>query len=274
MPNETEPDITRPVKSRRMRITILLLVAVVLAGVSWAAVPFQGTERWTYRKIAEYPHDRGFFTQGLVIHNGELIEGTGQFGESRLMRIDLKTGAILKGITLPDHYFGEGIALANGELFQLTWKNRVVLVYDPTTLELKRTGHYTGEGWGLTFDGTHLIMSDGSAILRYYDPTTFRLVKRISVRDGRKTVSELNELEFIRGEIWANIWHDDQVVRIDPSNGRVLGWIDLGGLKPGSLRFDREAVYNGIAYDESSQKLYVTGKNWPSLFEIEVTQKN
>ncbi|MBL4884238.1 MAG: glutaminyl-peptide cyclotransferase [Planctomycetaceae bacterium] len=250
---------------------VLLLVTLpLLLCVTWASGQFRSPKAASYRVIAEYPHDRTSFTQGLIIHNGVMIEGTGQQGKSQLRRVNLKTGQVLKAMSLPDRYFGEGIAVAGDELFQLTWKSRVCFVYDPETLQLKRTVRYAGQGWGLTYDGQSLIMSDGSATLRYFDPKTFRVQKRITVRDRNRPVSDLNELEFVNGEVWANVWYQPKIVRIDPQNGLVKGWIDLNGLKPASLRLKREAVYNGIAFDSENGKLYVTGKNWPKLFEIEI----
>ncbi len=270
-------DLEKPAKPKGRWQRPLALVAIFAAmligfGVSWAAGNFQQIEYWRYREVAKYDHNRSDFTQGLLIHDGILYEGTGQFGESKLQRIDLSTGRVLNSVSLNKQYFGEGIAIANGELFQLTWKNRVAFVYDPETLRLTRTVRYAGEGWGLTFDGESLIMSDGSATLRFYDPKEFKVQRRVTVHDGKRTIDDLNELEYIQGEVWANIWHQDKIVRIDPGSGRVKGYVDLGGLKPLSVRLNREAVYNGIAWDEVNRKLYVTGKNWPNLFEIQVTE--
>lgn len=257
--------------SWKKKTGILLLVTIpLLLCVTWASGQFRSTRYDSYRVIAEYPHDRTSFTQGLIVHKGILIEGTGQQGKSQLRRIDLKTGRVLKAVALPARYFGEGVAIAGDELFQLTWKSRVGFVYDPETLQLKRTVRYAGQGWGLTYDGQSLIMSDGSATLRFYDPKTFRVQKRLTVRDRNRPVSELNELEYINEEVWANVWQQDKIVRIDPQSGAVVGWISLKGLKPASQRFNREAVYNGIAFDSEAGKLYVTGKNWTKLFEIEV----
>ncbi len=264
----------RPQRKLRLwfALPVLSLLVVIGAGLPWAAAQFQQPERWSHRVVEQYPHDSDAFTQGLIVHNGLLIEGTGHFGKSRLQQIDLATGKVIKSVALPDQYFGEGIAIANGELFQLTWKNRVAFVYNPDTLEYLRTERYSGQGWGLTFDGQHLIMSDGSAVLRFYDPKTFRVVRRVTVHDGRRTIDKLNELEFIDGEVWANVWYSDELVRIDPTDGRVLGWVNLKGLKPPGLLLDREAVYNGIAWNSEDRRLFVTGKNWPVLYEIECVE--
>ena len=258
-------------KSWKKKGSIALLVAIpLLLCVTWASGQFRSSGFDSYRKIAEYAHDPNAFTQGLLVHKGIMYEGTGQLGKSQIRITDLKTGRVLKAMSLPNNYFGEGIAIAHGELFQITWKNRVCFVYDPETLEHKRTIRYAGQGWGLTFDGQSLIMSDGSSTLRFYDPKTFRVQKRITVRERNRPVSKLNELEYVNGEIWANLWYEDKIVRINPENGKVIARINLKGLKPSSLRFNREAVYNGIALDSETGKLYVTGKNWPKLYEIEV----
>ena len=261
--------------TRRLLLGSVLigLIGLCAAGLASAQFGFRSTARvnqYTYRVVAEYPHDPNSFTQGLLIHNGDLLEGTGQYGESRLMRVDLKTGKPLQQVDLHRQYFGEGIAVAEGELFQLTWQNRVGLVYDPKTFELKRTVRYLGEGWGLTYDGESLIMSDGSSTLRFFDPATFTLKRRLNVQQGNRAIKNLNELEYVEGEIWANIWYESSIARIDPKTGQVTGWIQLEGLKPRSVRFNREAVYNGIAYDAKTKQVYVTGKNWPTLYEIEV----
>ncbi len=260
---------------KKKGLVLLLVAAPLLLCVTWASGQFRrsSTPRQSYRVVAEYPHDKNAFTQGLIVYQGVLLEGTGQQGKSQLRQVDLKTGRVTKGIALPARFFGEGIAVADGELFQLTWKSRVCFVYDPKTLELKRTIRYPGEGWGLTFDGQSLIMSDGSSTLRFYDPKTFKLQKRIAVKDRNRPIRNLNELEYINGEVWANIWYEDKIIRIDPRRGKVIAWIDLKGLKPASLRFKREAVYNGIAFDAQTGKLYVTGKNWPKLYEIEIISR-
>ena len=227
-------------------------------------------ETWGYQVVARYPHDPNAFTQGLIVSNGQVFEGTGQKGRSSLRRVDLKTGKVEKAAALNAHYFGEGITAMGGRIYQLTWQNRIGLVYDKDTFDLEKTFQYTGEGWGLTNDGKHLIMSDGSAMLRFLDPETFAVVKRITVQTPRGKINNLNELEFVKGEIWANIWYDDKIVRISPENGEVLGWIDLSTLYPRNQRTTGEDVLNGIAYDAENDRLFVTGKNWPHIFEIKV----
>jgi glutamine cyclotransferase len=183
--------------------------------------------------------------------------------------VDLASGRVEKQRALNQRYFGEGIAILGDRLYQLTWQNQVAVVYDLETFDVLKTLPYSGEGWGLTHDDTHLIASDGSATIKFFDPDTFDVVKMLDVRDGERSISQLNELEYVDGEIWSNIWHDDRIARISPITGEVLGWIDLADLYPRSAR-GPEAVLNGIAFDADSERLFVTGKNWPQLFEIEI----
>jgi len=223
-----------------------------------------------FRVVATYPHDPQAFSQGLAIHAGQLYEGTGQYGASTLRKIDLATGRAEQVVPLHRDYFGEGIAILNGRIFQLTWKERLCVVYDVNTLQPVGSFRYTGQGWGLTTDGVDLFMSDGSATLRVLDPQTFAVRRRIEVHQGRSKVDQLNELEYVNGEILANIWYSDRIARISPQSGEVLGWIDLSALYPQTQRANREQVLNGIAYDAAAQRLFVTGKNWPRLYEIEI----
>jgi glutaminyl-peptide cyclotransferase len=258
----------------RSRWTIALAAAVaVVAGLAaWAQLGSRrGPEAWTVEVVAAYPHDPAAFTQGLAIEAGRLYESTGQYGASSLRRVDLATGRVEKQRPLAARYFAEGIAILDGRIYQLTWQNEVAVVYDAETFNVLQTLPYPGEGWGLTHDGTHLIASDGSATLRFLDPATFALVRTVEVRDGERRVERLNELEAIDGEIWSNIWYEDRIARISPATGEVLGWIDLAALYPRSRR-DSEAVLNGIAFDRAARKVYVTGKYWPQLFEIEVVR--
>jgi len=220
--------------------------------------------------VNAYPHDPRAFCQGLVIHDGVLYEGTGQYGSSALREVDLKTGRVIKQFTLDRQFFGEGITLMGDSLYQLTWRARQAFVFDRETFEYQKTFRYRGEGWGLTHDGTHLIMSDGTSTLRFLDPQTFKEVRRVSVRNGRRRIDQLNELEYVDGEIYANIWKSDVIARISPADGRILGWIDLTPLWPARQRPDPEAVLNGIAWDAENNRLFVTGKHWPRLYEIRV----
>ncbi len=226
-----------------------------------------------YEVVNSFPHDPAAFTQGLVFYDGALVESTGLERQSTLRRVELQSGKVLQKVDVPPYFFAEGLTLFGGKLYQLTWKGEKGFIYDPETF--KKTGEfaYEGEGWGLTHDGESLILSDGSAQLRFIDPNTFQVRRTINVNDRGRPVEELNELEYVKGEIYANVWHQNRVGRVDPKSGRVVGWIDLTGLlRPGETS-DPEAVLNGIAYDERGDRLFVTGKLWPKVFEIRLKQK-
>ncbi len=227
---------------------------------------------FTYRTVDVLPHDPTAFTQGLVYQDGVFYEGTGLRGQSTLRRVDPATGQVLQGIRLPDQYFGEGIAVLGDRLFQITWQENVGFIYDKDSFDLLGTWNYEGEGWGLATDGQRLIMSDGSHELRFLDPHTLREVGRVPVLDGDgQPVLRLNELEWVEGEVWANVWQTNLIARIDPATGRLLGWIDLAGLLSDEDRAaQRVDVLNGIAQDAATGRLFVTGKWWPKVFEIEL----
>ncbi|MHB8526537.1 MAG: glutaminyl-peptide cyclotransferase [Candidatus Acidiferrales bacterium] len=226
-----------------------------------------------YRILHTYPHDPNAFTQGLIYLDGYLYESTGLNGQSSLRKVDLETGAVLQRHNLPAEFFGEGLTDWGSTLLQLTWKAHTGFVYDRLTFRLLRTFHYRGEGWGLTQDGSHIILSDGSSSIRFLNPQTFQEVKRIVVSDGGVEVPDLNELEYIHGHIYANIWQTDLIAIISPKDGHVVGWIDLSGLRPMSVRANSDAVLNGIAFDAAHDRLFVTGKLWPKLFEIKLIRK-
>ncbi len=228
------------------------------------------TPRYTYRVINTYPHDPGAFTQGLVYLDGVLYEGTGLHGASSLRRVDLETGQVWQQYDLPGEYFGEGIAILNDKIYQLTWQSQTGFVYDLTTFELLDQFTYPSEGWGLTHDGTRLIMSDGTATLYFLDPQTLKFTGQVLVHDGPNSIARLNELEYVEGQVWANVWQTDWIARIDPDSGQVLGWIDLNGLLAPEDRTQPVDVLNGIAYDAVGKRILVTGKWWPRLFEIEI----
>jgi len=256
------------------RVTVVIL-ACLAAGAVFIyfcfhadSGPIKGVN-YTYQIVNVYPHDPNAFTQGLVFEDGFLYEGTGLHGSSSVRKVELETGAIVQLYELPPHYFGEGITIFDDKIIQLTWQSRVGFVYDKDTFELVQEFTYPTEGWGITHDGTSLIMSDGTATLYYLDPETFAEISRITVRDKGVLVSNLNELEYVQGEIYANVWQTDWIARIAPDTGDVDGWIYLEGLLPleGSHRVD---VLNGIAYDAEHDRLFVTGKLWPKLFEIEL----
>jgi glutamine cyclotransferase len=227
----------------------------------------------SYRVVKAYPHDPTAFTQGLIYRDGFLFESTGRNGQSTLRKVRLETGEVVQQHRLDQAHFAEGLAEWNGQLVQLTWRSNVAFVYDLASFAPRRTFSYTGEGWGLTRDQEGFILSDGSAQLRFLHPETFREVRRITVTDRGMPVRDLNELEFIRGEVYANVWHSDRIARISPVSGRVIGWIDLRGLMATGYRLDSEAVLNGIAYDAAANRLFVTGKLWPRLFEIQVVPR-
>ncbi len=226
--------------------------------------------QYTFRVKHTYPHDPGAFTQGLVYENGFLFEGTGLYGRSSLRKVVLETGRVIRFQPLESRYFGEGITIFGNHVIQLTWVARTGFVYNKETFERMRSFTYAIEGWGITHDARRLIVSDGTPTLSFRDPETFQEVGRVEVRDDKGPVTRLNELEYVDGEVYANVWESDLIARIDPESGRVLGWIDLTGLLAGRERLGADAALNGIAYDPAGKRLFVTGKRWPKLFEIEV----
>ncbi len=219
------------------------------------------------------PHDTAAYTQGLVLADGRLYESTGRYGSSQLRLVDLPTGRVVQAVPLPDDRFGEGLALLDGTLYQLTWTSGVAYTYDARTLAPRDSLTYDGEGWGLATDGTSLIMSDGTATLRFLDPHTFAVRRAVTVRDRGSPLSQLNELEYTRGALFANVYQSDWIVRIDPTSGAVQAWFDLAGLLPAGARTPATDVLNGIAFDEATGNLLVTGKRWPTLFEIRLAER-
>jgi glutaminyl-peptide cyclotransferase len=224
-----------------------------------------------YRIVTKYPHDRAAFTQGLVYRSGVLYEGTGLYGQSTLRRVDLRTGDVRDTVTLGSDYFGEGIAVLKDRIYQLTWREQTGFIYDRETFALLDRFSYTTEGWGLTTDGTRLIASNGTDRITFHDPGTFAALGSIAVRADGEPVQRLNELEYVNGEIWANVFLTDRIARIDGTTGAVRGWIDLSGLLSENDRAGLDVgVLNGIAYDAAKNRVFVTGKNWPKLFEIKL----
>jgi glutamine cyclotransferase len=220
--------------------------------------------------IERFPHDRGAFTQGLLYAQGYLYESTGRRGQSSLRRVDLTSGEVVQMARLGDQYFGEGLALWQDRLYQLTWTSNVGFVYDQESFEEIGRFTYPTEGWGLTHDGDFLILSDGSDHLYFYEPERFELVRTLPVRLGDRPLFQLNELEYIHGQVYANVWGEEFIVAIDLQSGQVTRWIDLRGLLPEEERAEPGAVLNGIAYDPDGDRLFVTGKLWPTLFWIEL----
>ncbi len=256
---------------RRLPLALVIGLIIVSAYLTLQPPPDEQDPEHIYTVINTFPHDPEAFTQGLVYHDGLLYEGTGLRGQSTVRIVELETGEVTRIHHMPPEYFGEGITLIGERIIQITWKSRVGFVYDKHTLEALGTFGIATEGWGLTHDGTSLILSDGTPTLHFLDPETFMETRTVEVRDGDEAVRSINELEYIDGEVYANIWRTDLIARIDPFTGSVLGWLDLAGLKE---YIDPEApidVLNGIAYDDETGHLFVTGKLWPLLFEIELT---
>jgi glutamine cyclotransferase len=248
---------------------VVLGAALLGAGAAQAAIPLYG-----FVVKNTYPHDPAAFTQGLFFRDGQLYESTGQKGQSTLRRVELKTGKVQQKKALADDYFGEGSTAVGENIVTLTWQSNVGFVYDAKTFALKSRFNYKGEGWGLASDAQHVYMSDGSNEIRVLDPKTLEEQRRIPVSAEGKPVGQLNELEVVDGEIYANVWGYDVIARIDPASGKVVGWINLENLLPPAQRgtASADAVLNGIAYDGKHKKLYVTGKLWPKLFEIELVK--
>ncbi len=271
--------------SRRVRFGRLLSAAVA-AGVMIGAILGGGTsalaqtaeaaqdglKQYTYKVVNAYPHDRQAYTQGLFVDQGALYESTGQYGASSLRRVALETGEVEQMIELPDRYFGEGVVPWDGKIFALTWKAGVGFIFDQNDFKALGRFNYDGEGWGFTHDGERLIMSDGTDTLRFLDPESLETTKRLEVRFNGRPLRYLNELEWVDGLIYANVYTTNAIVMIDPASGLVKGVIDLSGILPEQDRAGAE-VLNGVAYDPETERLFVTGKLWPTLFEIELVEK-
>ena len=272
------PDPQSPKSHRHRRLILILsfigagivLLAVwIVQGIKPASsLPASLDEVMAYEVVNIYPHDPGAFTQGLIYLDGYLYESTGLYGESTLRRVELETGEVLKRIDLSPDYFAEGLTAWEDTLVQLTWREGTGFVYSQADFSLLGRFTYPTEGWGLTQDGQWLILSDGSATLFFLNPDTFLVEKSVTVTYQGEEVDRINELEYIRGEVFANIWQTDQIIRIDPASGQVLGWVDLGGILPPEAHQADTDVLNGIAYDPARDRLFVTGKRWPYLYEI------
>lgn len=268
---------------RSLLVTTAALALVACSTDAPSAEVGRGASPLTVRKrtpeyavdvVRAYPHDTTAFTQGLVWHDGALYEGTGVIGRSSIRRVDLTTGAVLQKRDLPAPHFGEGIVILGDRLYQLTWQSNKAFVYDARTFAPLEEFRYEGEGWGLTTDGSQLYMSDGTSTVRVLDPATFTVLRVIPVTENGSAVRNLNELEWVKGELWANVWTSDRIARIDPATGAIIGWIDLSGLLPPSLRHGGEDVLNGIAYDAAGDRIFVTGKNWSRVFEVTLRPKS
>jgi glutaminyl-peptide cyclotransferase len=255
--------------SATRRLFPLIACIILLFWVTGFAGQLEpGLEKYTYRIVNRFPHDPLAFTQGLEWDQGAVYEGTGKLGHSSLRRVDLKTGAVERRIEYPDDIFGEGITVFLDKIYQLTWKNRILFVYNKDDFSLIEKVSYPRQGWGLTHDHRNLIASDGSSTLYFLDPETLVERKRITVQDNGLKIQYLNELEYINGRIFANIFRSDRIAMINPENGAVEGWIDLSGLREELGLGNPEAVLNGIMFDKEGDRLFITGKFWPTLFEI------
>jgi glutaminyl-peptide cyclotransferase len=254
-----------PTSIAYLRILFLSLSAVILLPIGG---PPNGTPIYGYTIVARYPHSTSNYTEGFFYLDGLFYEGTGIARHSAVMATDPETGNTIKRREIPAQYFGEGIVDWGPNIYEWTWKSHVCFVYNRATLQPVKQLTYTGEG-----TAKEIITSDGTATLRFRDPNTFQETHHILVKDGDKVIDNLNELEFIKGEIYANIWHSDMIARISPSDGHVIAWIDLTGLMPANRRIDAESVLNGIAYDSQHDRLFVTGKQWPTIFEIKLVQR-
>jgi glutaminyl-peptide cyclotransferase len=254
-----------------VKFPLPLVFLMLTASCSHAQSPVQ---IYDIKVINTFPHNINAFTQGLVFHQGYLYEGTGQLGRSALSRLNLEDGEVLQSTRLSSRYFGEGIAIVGERIYQLTWQSNIAFVYDLETFKLIESHYHPTEGWGLTYDGAHLILSDGTPDLQFIDPDTFQLVQRVTVTLDGRPLPNLNELEYINGEVWANVWMTSEIVRIDPVSGEIRAVVDLSGLKEMTTTGGRDDVLNGIAWDADRERLFVTGKLWANLFEIELVPRN
>ena len=255
-----------------MRLKVLLLAAM-LAPLGCNAADASKAPVDGYKIVAAYPHLTSSYTEGFFYRDGYFYEGTGREGRSAVLVEQPETGKILQRLDLPAQYFGEGIIDWGPNLYEWTWQSHVGFVYDRFSMRQLKQFTYTGEGWGMTRTSTELITSDGTSTLRFRDPESFQERRHIVVHDGAQKIEQLNELEYVKGEIYANVWYSDKIARISPRDGRVLGWIDLAGILPDGEKIDRDSVLNGIAYDAKQDRLFVTGKQWPKVFEIRIVSK-
>jgi glutamine cyclotransferase len=264
----------REIPSRLVILFLLIGCCPFLMGQPSHQVSANAPSEYIFAIVRVFPHDTSAYTQGLAYRDGFLYEGTGRNGQSSLRKVRLETGEVIQRVDLGSEFFGEGITIIKHRVFQLTWKSGVGFVYDLKSFHLLRQSVYSGEGWGLATDGRELFLSDGTSEIRVLDAETFQEKRRLRVHDGATPVDQLNELEFVEGQIFANVWHSNRIARISLRTGDVVGWIDLTGLLSPIYRLEPDAVLNGIAYDPIRKRLFVTGKLWPSIFEIRLSPKH
>jgi glutaminyl-peptide cyclotransferase len=264
----------REILSRLVVLFLLIGGCPFLMGQTSRQTPANSPQEYTFAIVRVFPHDTSAYTQGLAYRDGFLYEGTGLNGRSSLRKVRLETGEVIQHVDLGPEFFGEGITTNKDRVFQVTWKSGVGFVYDLNSFHLLRKFAYSGEGWGLATDGRELFLSDGTSEIRILDADTFQEKRRLRVHDGATLVDQLNELEFVEGQIFANVWHSNRIARISLQTGNIVGWIDLTGLLSPVYRLEPEAVLNGIAYDPIRKRLFVTGKLWPSVFEIRLSPQH
>ena len=249
-------------------ITVLAVGPIIYFLLS-TKTPGSTILHYTYEIVNEYPHDENSFTEGIAFDNGVLYESTGLYGNSTMRKLDLETGRTIQFHSLPNEFFGEGITIFGDRIIQLTWQSQKGFVYEKDTLDMVEEFSYPDEGWGITHDGKRLIMSNGSAMLTFLDPETFEITGTLWIHDSDVGLANLNELEYVNGDVYANVWEQDKIAIINIQTGQVKAWLDLAGLYDGTL-VDPNNVLNGIAYDANGDRLFVTGKRWPLLFQIKL----
>lgn len=264
----------REVLSRIIVLLLLIGRCPFVVGQTSSQASANAPREYTFEIVEVFPHDTSAYTQGLAYRDGFLYEGTGRNGQSSLRKVRLKTGEVIRRVDLEPDFFGEGITIIKDRVFQLTWKSGVGFVYDLNSFHLLRRFTYSGEGWGLATNGRDLFLGDGTSEIRVLDSETFQEKRRLRVHEGAIPVDQVNELEFVEGQIYANVWHSNRIARISQQTGEVVGWIDLTGLLSSIYRLEPEAVLNGIAYDPIRKRLFVTGKLWPSVFEVRLSPKH
>ncbi|HLN88897.1 MAG TPA: glutaminyl-peptide cyclotransferase [Candidatus Binatia bacterium] len=253
-----------------LAVLVVIGIGVILLNIGQTPANSSFPTLYTYQVVKSYPHDTSAFTEGLVFDNGALYESTGGYGSSSLRLDNLEDGTVRQKFLLPSQYFGEGLTIANGALIQLTWQENTGFIYDKEKFGLRGNFSYSTQGWGLTYNGSELIMSDGTSNLYFLDPITYQKVGQVNVHDGNTPVTNINELEYIKGDVYANIWLTQKIAIINPKTGAVKGWIDMIGLYQSD---DSNVVLNGIAYDQKTERLFVTGKDWPNIYQITISPK-